>query len=53
MMRKKAGDAKRKALAKGLYRMKVSNTIGIYGEKGNALSEALVGYCEKYRYPKD
>lgn len=47
-MRRKVGDVKRKSLAKGLYRMKISNTIEIDGEKGNVPIEALAGYYEKY-----
>ncbi|KAA0037981.1 RNA-directed DNA polymerase-like protein [Cucumis melo var. makuwa] len=52
-MRKKAGNANRKALAKGLYHMKMSNTIEMKGEKDNALSEALTRYREKYQYTRD
>ncbi|KAA0032978.1 Chromo domain-containing protein [Cucumis melo var. makuwa] len=39
-MQKKVGHVKRKALLKGLYLMKLSNAIGIDGEKGDALSNS-------------
>ena len=51
--KRKQATQKRKGLAKGLYCMKVSNAIGIDGEKGDALSETLIGYHEKYWYPTD
>lgn len=46
-MQRKAGDVKRKSLVKRLYRMKMSNTKGIDGEKGDALSEALTEYIRE------